>query len=773
MTAENVTTLSSTERSRIVTASSDRSAVDEDRSIETVLITDWNALDDLRDDWNRLWKRTDTCREEFYDFDWMCTVARHQVPFPGHPWCVVARKEGAVVGIAPLYWHRTRATRLQMPLRSITFFPNDFICRHNFLSEEEDEILLDGVVQRLSADRRIDIAVFTGLTKENAHGLFGYAKKQGVGCSLLQVNRAKGGLDGTASVDLCAIDLNTTWNEFLRSRKPKLRRNLRRRERKAASLGSVSLWRHSGGRQICGEERSVPEIVDWIRLIEMKSWKLELSIHLGYQSYQYLEHLISIALSVESLDISFLLLDNAPIAYSFALVSGGWLRECRIGYDGDYRQISPGVLLRARVIRTSIEETGIRYINLGGSKHVDKHELVNLKDSGYEVTIYSNRWRSRLLQGFRQSQGRYHIFADRELVSQGTLEGRTSPPRNPREENDKKGGANELLMNDLKNDQRRDVTEKYTQDGEWSFWSSFAFEGLLKYESRAVDLWIPVSAHILDIGCGCGREALVLARMGHHVFAMDLVPRMVETTMQRFHQEGLSIRLVQGDVCDGIPFRGRFDAAVLFEQVYQHIPTREDRLQALRNVSRCLHPDGVILLSSFNEGDIDLVARLVWLRESNFDLAKSIVLDRSNPLESRYLNKGDDLRCKHPPSCFREWLAVGRWVMAYSWNLFKRKVRTRLSRVISSGSNSHQCKRITKTNPLTHSEGSFLLQVLSFRELRSELEEAGLEICDVLPLLETGHGFSERAKRGAPLYTIVARRCLALEREEDDGPSPA
>ena len=160
----------------------------------------------------------------------------------------------------------------------------------------------------------------------------------------------------------------------------------------------------------------------------------------------------------------------------------------------------------------------------------------------------------------------------------------------------------------------------------------------------------------------------------------------------------------------------------------------------------------------------------MWLWESNFDLAKSIVLGRSNPLESRYLNKGDDLRCKHPPSCFREWLAVARWVTAYSWNLFKRKVRTRLRRVMSSGSNSHQCKRITKTNPLTRSEGSFLLQVLSFRELKSELDQVGLEICDVLPLLETGDGFSNRAKRGAPLYTVVARRRLASEREEDDGP---
>ena len=96
--------------------------------------------------------------------------------------------------------------------------------------------------------------------------------------------------------------------------------------------------------------------------------------------------------------------------------------------------------------------------------------------------------------------------------------------------------------------QRSDLTFKYSSEAEFGFWEEFSDSGLMQFESQAVNAWIPRNSRILDVGCGCGREALVLAGMGHHVFAMDVVPRMVETAMRLFRREGLSTRLVQGDV---------------------------------------------------------------------------------------------------------------------------------------------------------------------------------------------------------------------------------
>lgn len=313
-------------------------------------------------------------------------------------------------------------------------------------------------------------------------------------------------------------------------------------------------------------------------------------------------------------------------------------------------------------------------------------------------------------------------------------------------------------MNTSQVTQRNDMTDKYSGEPEFGFWRVFSQTGLMEYEMQAVKNWITPNSRILDVGCGCGREALVLSRLGHMVCAVDVVPRMVEATRRHSQEEQLPVWPVLGDVCDGIPFRGAFDAAVLLEQVYQQIPRKEARIRALRKISECLLPGGVILLSAFNEGDIDLVARLRWLQEGDWSLARSIQLDGTNPLSSRYLSKGENLRCRRYPHRYSEHLSVRRWIVAYLWHLLKRKLKRRIRRTCFWKDDSSQCKRISRTNPLTHSEGSFLLPILAFHELENELIQAGLEICDISALLESEGGFSARAKRGSPLYTIVARR---------------
>ena len=393
--------------------------MNENRSIETELITDWDTLEDLRDDWNRLWKQSDTCMEEFYEFDWMCAVARHQVPPPSHPWCIVARKDGRIVGIAPLFRHTTHITRLQIPVRSVTFFPNEFIYRHNFLTENVDEIMLDALVCHIFGDGRIDIAVLTGLKEADARRLFGYAKKRGVKCSLLQVNSARGGVPGTASVDLCAIDLRGTWEQYVQSRKKKWCENLRRRRRLLSLEGRVGFWRCAAGNQITGDSLSIPEIIALIRRIETNAWQTSKGLDLGRHADDYLCRLLGIASDASALDVSFLLLNGCPIAYNFGLIVGRLSRSCRIAFDSRFRRFSPGVLLRAFVIQSSFEHTCLERIDLGGSRHVDKYAITGIRDSGYEFTLYTDRPRSRVLRFLRRLRSRWHVFHDRDVDARG------------------------------------------------------------------------------------------------------------------------------------------------------------------------------------------------------------------------------------------------------------------------------------------------------------------------------------------------------------------
>jgi len=52
---------------------------------------------------------------------------------------------------------------------------------------------------------------------------------------------------------------------------------------------------------------------------------------------------------------------------------------------------------------------------------------------------------------------------------------------------------------------------------------------------------------VLDLGCGTGRVALDLARLGHAVTAIDADPTLVATLAERARAEGLDVRALTGD----------------------------------------------------------------------------------------------------------------------------------------------------------------------------------------------------------------------------------
>ena len=427
----------------------------------TELVTRWEDLDAYRADWDRLWKRSDVCKQEFYCYDWMSTVARKLSGSRDHPWCLIGREDGEVTGIAPFFFQRARVTRLNLPFSQIGFFPNDFIHRHGLLVEGDPEPLWEAVVAQSLGRKKADLLVLNGLPEKNGRKLFCSSVVENWRRSLLQVNSARGGRPGTASVDMCAIDLSPSWDRYLQTRKGKLRRNLARRWRLAADLGRLSLWRTSAGAQVCGEERTLAELVAWIHHIDRNSWKIEKGYQLGNLGYDYVEFLLSIAFDSKGLDLAFLLINEKPIAYDLGLLSGDVLRECRIAYHHEFKRISPGVLLRSWVIQTTIENTRLKRLEFGGSRHIDKHEFANLKDSGFQLTLYGSSLKAALLYNFRRQFGRYYEFpgSHRNLDGDpGEGERPVSPSPGPKPGN---------RMSDVSQETpRKDIVTKYsTEEG--------------------------------------------------------------------------------------------------------------------------------------------------------------------------------------------------------------------------------------------------------------------------------------------------------------------
>lgn len=93
---------------------------------------------------------------------------------------------------------------------------------------------------------------------------------------------------------------------------------------------------------------------------------------------------------------------------------------------------------------------------------------------------------------------------------------------------------------------------------------------------------------VLEIGCGSGVHAKLLARAGARVTAIDLTPTAVELTRRRLELAGLEAEVLEADA-EAMPFEDRsFDFAWSWGVI--HHSERTDRVIA--EVARVLRPGG-------------------------------------------------------------------------------------------------------------------------------------------------------------------------------------
>jgi SAM-dependent methyltransferase len=104
---------------------------------------------------------------------------------------------------------------------------------------------------------------------------------------------------------------------------------------------------------------------------------------------------------------------------------------------------------------------------------------------------------------------------------------------------------------------------------------------------------------VLDIGCGTGGHAIVLAQRGYEVAGVDLSPSMLELARAKADQTGLAIDFVEGDA-RSFDLGRTFDAATFFFAVLGYQRSNDDVRAALRTARRHLSPGGVLFLDIWN-----------------------------------------------------------------------------------------------------------------------------------------------------------------------------
>ena len=99
---------------------------------------------------------------------------------------------------------------------------------------------------------------------------------------------------------------------------------------------------------------------------------------------------------------------------------------------------------------------------------------------------------------------------------------------------------------------------------------------------------------VLDIGCGQGRDALFIARLGHEVRGVDIAPSGIADLNRAAEAEGIPAR---GIVADIVEFRPEGTVDVLLLDRTLHMLDEEQRLSVFVRLVDHVAPGGWVLIS--------------------------------------------------------------------------------------------------------------------------------------------------------------------------------
>jgi 2-polyprenyl-3-methyl-5-hydroxy-6-metoxy-1,4-benzoquinol methylase len=102
-------------------------------------------------------------------------------------------------------------------------------------------------------------------------------------------------------------------------------------------------------------------------------------------------------------------------------------------------------------------------------------------------------------------------------------------------------------------------------------------------------------AKVLDLGCGQGRDALFIARMGHQVVGVDISKTGIAQMLEEAKREGLDVCGVVADVVAYEP-SGEYDVVIL-DRVLHMLKEDSERWAVLEKASGVTKSGGFILIA--------------------------------------------------------------------------------------------------------------------------------------------------------------------------------
>ena len=106
-------------------------------------------------------------------------------------------------------------------------------------------------------------------------------------------------------------------------------------------------------------------------------------------------------------------------------------------------------------------------------------------------------------------------------------------------------------------------------------------------------------AEVLDLCCGHGRHAVILALTGLRVTGLDLSEAYLERAEAIAASAGVDLPLVRSDMRE-LPFEGHFDAVINIFTSFGYLNSDEEDQKVLHQVAKALKPGGQFLIDLIN-----------------------------------------------------------------------------------------------------------------------------------------------------------------------------
>lgn len=106
-------------------------------------------------------------------------------------------------------------------------------------------------------------------------------------------------------------------------------------------------------------------------------------------------------------------------------------------------------------------------------------------------------------------------------------------------------------------------------------------------------------AKVLDLGCGGGRHALLLAKMGFQVTGVDQSAKLLSVAVDEAKKNGLQVKFIKDDI-RMVLFSGKFNLILNVFTSFGYFENDEDNFALFANVEKLLAEDGVFVFDFLN-----------------------------------------------------------------------------------------------------------------------------------------------------------------------------